>query len=213
MLTILICLIILRAPANATDEPPAPEPAPARIKAFLETCETARRGAIVQQEHTLRGLRSQQTASPAVARRIVEVEDDLRVLRANKEPVVPTLIFPPETGGIGRLPRLSCHVDQILGDKEMLVRCFFTLKVPAVRHFQIHAETVVRPVNFLIRGIATKNLHEGTDTELLGVFEIKGQQSYRTVQGSTQTALVITPFDMKSVEPFFRAAASKAVVQ
>ncbi len=205
-----VCSLILLAPAHATGEPAVKEPAPARIKAFLQTCETARRGAILQLEHTLRGLRSQQTISPTASRRIAETEEDLRVLRANKEPVVPTLVFPPETGGIGRLPRLSCHVDQILGEKEMLVRCFFTLKVPTVRHFQAQAETVVRPVTFLIRGIRTQDLHEGTDIELLEVFEIKGQQAYRTVQRNTQTAWIITPFDMKSIEPFFRVGKDAA---
>jgi hypothetical protein len=211
MLITLACLFVSFVQASARSTPPVPEPIPARVKAFLETCETARRGAIAQLEHTLRGLRSQKPTSSAATRRIAEIEEDLRVLRAGKEPVVPTLVFPPETGGIGRLPRLSCHVDQILGEKEMLVRCFFTLKVSEVRHFQAHAETVVRPVTFLVRGTGTRNLQEGTDIELLDVFEIKGRQSYKTVPGSVQTAWVISPFDMKSVEPFFRGtAASKA---
>jgi hypothetical protein len=63
-------------------------------------------------------------------------------------------------------------------------------------------------VTFLIRGVKTRNLHEGTDTELLEVFEIKGQKRYQTVQGSTQAAWVIVPFDMKSVEPFRRGKAA-----
>jgi hypothetical protein len=213
MLITLAWLFISLVQAGQAGTPTVQEPVPARVKAFLETCETARRGAILQLEHTLRGLRSQQTTSAAVARQIAEIEEDLRALRANKEPVVPTLVFPPDTGGIGRLPRLSCHVDQILGEKEMLVRCFFTLKVPAVRHFQAHAETVVRPVTFLIQGTTTENLHEGTDIELLDVFEIKGQQVYRTVQGRAQTVWVIAPFDMKSVESFFRGAAANKPVE
>src|ERR1700680_1178177 len=108
----LAWLFISLVQAGPAGTPPVQEPVPARVKAFLETCETARRGALVQLEHTLRGLRSQQNTSAAVTRQIAEIEDDLRALRANKEPVVPTLVFPPDTGGIGRLPRLSCHVDQ-----------------------------------------------------------------------------------------------------
>jgi hypothetical protein len=213
MLITVICLLVSLAQAGGAKEGGIQAPSPARIKAFLETCETARRGEILQLEHTLRGLRSQSPTSPIAMRRIAGLEEDLRLLRANKEPLVPTLAFPPETGAIGRLPRLSCHIDQILGDEEMLVRCFFTLKVPAVRHFQAHAETVVQPVTFLLRGLRTQDLHEGTDSEFLQVFEIRGQQSYKNVAGRAQTAWVLSPFDMKAVEPYFRAATGKAAAR
>jgi hypothetical protein len=120
----------------AADESGKPQALPANVEAFAKLCENSRRGAIMHLEHTLRGLRSQGSKSPDAARRIAAAEADLRVLRANKEPVVPPLGFPPEAGAIGRLPRLTCHVEQIVSDHEMLVRCFFPVKVTTVRHFQ-----------------------------------------------------------------------------
>src|SRR4051812_20573021 len=99
MLSGFIGLLLLIAPADA---PSADRPSPEQIKAFLERCETGRRGTILQLEHTLRGLRSQSSTSLATARRIKQVEEDLRRLRANTEPLVPTLTFPPKIGAIGR---------------------------------------------------------------------------------------------------------------
>ncbi len=182
-----------------------------KIETFLKLCETSRRGAIAQLEYTLRGLRSEQSKTRESARRIADIEEDLRVLRANKEPVVPTFFFPPDIGAIGRLPRISGHVEQILSDREMLVRCFFTVRVTSVANFERRGETIERPVVFLIRGPSTRATHEGADLELPQVFEITGRRHYRTVDGRTSEALVISEFDMKAVEPYFRreAIASK----
>ncbi len=182
---------------------------PPKIEAFVQQCETSRRGAILQLEHTLRGLRSQGSKSPETLRRIAKTEEDLLTLRANKEPVVPPLRFPPEVGAIGRLPRLSCHVDQILSEREMLVSCSFPLKVTTVKHFQAQGETIVRPVAFLLRGLSTREAHDGADLELLQVFEITGTRTYKTVNGRDATVLVLSEFDMKAVEPFFKAAAAR----
>src|SRR5262245_6877204 len=90
-----------------------------RIEAFLKQCENSRQGAIAQLEHTLRGLQSQNAKTREVARRITNTQEELRVLKAKTHLVVPTLAFPPEVGAIGRLPGLSCHVDQILSQREM----------------------------------------------------------------------------------------------
>ena len=83
------------------------------------------------------------------------------MLRANKEPVVPTFFFPPDIGAIGPLPRISGHVEQILSDREMLVRCFFTVRVTSVANFERRGETIERPVVFLIRGPSTRAAHRG----------------------------------------------------
>lgn len=182
---------------------------PPKIESFLKLCETSRRGSILQLEHTLRGLRADGSKSAETQHRIAKTEANLRALRANKEPVVPALKFPPEVGAIGRLPRLSCHVDQILSENEMLVRCFFSLKVTSVRHFQAEGEIIVRPVTFLLRGLPTGALHEGSELELLQVFEITGTHRYKTAQGRLETVLVLSEFDMEAVEPFFRATAAR----
>ena len=182
-----------------------PEAVTPRISAFLQLCETSRRGAILQLEHTLRGLRAQHPQTQAIVRRTAEAEASLQILKANREPVVPPLRFPPEIGAIGRLPRLSCHVDQVLTENEMLVRCFFPVKVPTVRHYRGSLETISRPITFLVHGVPTRDVQPGSDLELVQVFEISAARTYRTIAGQNATALVLSEFDMKTVEPFFRA--------
>jgi len=172
-----------------------------RVEAFLQECETARRGAIIRLEYQLRGLRAEQQKSRATAigRQIAKVEQDLRALRASQELVVPSLRFPVEVGGIGRLPRLICHVDQVLSDSEMLATCSFSLKVRTIEKRQARIETVIRPVSFLVRGIPTTQAHAGADLELLDVFEVTGRHTYETDAGKAATVLVIEPFDMAPV--------------
>ena len=182
---------------------------PPRIEEFLQRCETSRKGAIAQLEFELRGLRNQRGISPAESRRVKTIESHLDSLRANKEPVVPALHFPPEVGDIGRLPQLTCHVDQVIGAERMLVTCNFSLKVRAVRNFQPRLETVTRPVTLLIEGLATNQFTEGADVPLLDVFEITGEHTYRSVSGKQITVLVLSPFDMKAIEPYFRAMTSR----
>jgi hypothetical protein len=182
--------------------------APPKIAAFLKQCETSRRGAIAQLEHSLRGLQSQD-ASPETAGRIAKIQADLRALRANKEPVVAPLAFPPERGAIGRLPRLHCHVNQVLSDREMLVECYFPLRVSTVRHFQPRAETIEQAVTFLVRGVSTEGAEEGADLEVLDVLEVLGKQTYKTVDGSSRSVWVLGDFDMHAVEPYFRQAAAQ----
>ncbi|MEX2113949.1 MAG: hypothetical protein WD845_12235 [Pirellulales bacterium] len=181
---------------------------PPRIEEFLRNCETSRRGAIAQREYELRGVRAKGASSTTTVRRINVIEANLASLRANKEPVVPALHFPPEVGDIGRLPQLACHVDQIISQDEMLAHCNFSLKVRTVRNFQPRLETVVRPVSFLIDGVSTAQVSEGADVPLLDVFEIAGRRTYRSVGGESIEVLVLAPFDMKAIEPYFRAITS-----
>jgi hypothetical protein len=202
MLEILFPILFSSLSALAPDTTSPATPIPPKIEAFLKLCETNRRGAILQLEYTLRGLR-RQGSQPDVVRRAMKIEEDLRALRANRHPVVPTLSFPPETGAIGRLPRLSCHVDQILSDDEMLIRCYFPVKLAAVRNFRARAETIFQSVTFLLRGVATREVHEGADLELEQVFEIGGKYTYTTVDGRSVTVLILTEFDMQTVESFF----------
>jgi hypothetical protein len=195
--------VLLAASANLAAQRPDP-PTP-RIEAFVELCETSRRGAIVVAEQRLRALRSNGVNTSRATKQVRQLEDELKVLRDPTQPVVPTIRFPPEVGAIGRLPKLSCHVDQILSGKSMLVRCFFTVKVVTVERFQAKGESVVRPVTFLVRGLPTADVMEGADLELTQVFEITGMASYQTAAGGSQSAMVLTEFDMKSVKPYFRA--------
>jgi hypothetical protein len=191
-------LLAAQTAGSAAGSAPAVSP---RIEAFLQECETARRGAIIRLEYQLRGLRAEQQKSraAAIARQIAKVEKDLSALRANQELVVPSLRFPVEVGTIGRLPRLTCHVDQVLSDNEMLVTCSFSLKVRAVEKRQPRYETVTRPVGFLVKGKPTSETHAGADLEMLDVFEVTGRHTYETDEGKSATVLVIEPFDMARV--------------
>jgi hypothetical protein len=189
--------------AAAPQAAPASAPSP-KIEAFLDLCETARRGAIAQLEFTLRGLRAESLKTPETKRHIADVEENLRVLRANRQPVVPTFYYPPDIGAIGRLPKISGHVDEILSDREMLVRCFFPVRVNTVKDYQRQSEVIERPVTFLVRGLSTQDVQKGADIELSQVFEIVGRRGYRTTEGRSAAALVISEFDMKAVEPYFR---------
>ncbi len=198
-LTSLLCLL-----AAAQVRPIQEVAVPPKIEKFLKLCETSRRGAILQIEHTLRRLRRQSPATRETSQRMANLERQLRVLRSNARPVVPQLTFPPQAGSIGRLPRLSCHVDQVVSDDELWVRCFFPVVVTTVRRFRARNEPVVQPVRFLIRGLPTQNIDEGSDVEMLQVFEIVGKERYRTVDGGSNDILVLTEFDMKSIEPYFR---------
>jgi hypothetical protein len=205
-----ICLTSMLCLLAAVQVRPNQEVAvPPKIEKFLEHCETLRRGAILQIEYTLRRLRSQSPTTRGTSQRMADLEEQLRVLRSNTRPVVPQLSFPPQAGAIGRLPRLSCHVDQVVTDDEMLVRCYFPVVVTTVRRFQAHHETVMQPVRFLIRGLPTKSFDVGSDVEMLQVFEIGGKERYRTVEGGSKDVLVLTEFDMKAIEPFFRKPAGR----
>ena len=178
---------------------------PPRIEAFLEQCETSRRGAILLAEQRLRALRSGEQKTATSARQISRAEEELRLLRANRQPYVPPLRFPPEAGAIGRLPRLSCHVDQVLSESEMIVRCFFTIKVVSVERFQARSDSVVRPVTFVLRGLPTKDVMEGADLPLAHVFEVAVAENYRTADGRTLSALGLREFDMKALESHFQS--------
>jgi hypothetical protein len=176
---------------------------PAKIESFLRNCETNRRGAILQLEHTLRGLQNQADQTPQVASRIKAIEGDLQVLKANKQPIVSTLSFPPEVGTIGRVPRLSWHIDQIVSDREMIVRCYFHVRTTAVRRFVPRGEIKVQPVSFIVRGVETKNLLEGSDPPAPQVFEITGRETYSLARGGSTSVWVLEPFDMAAALAYF----------
>ncbi|REK12992.1 MAG: hypothetical protein DWQ37_10220 [Planctomycetota bacterium] len=194
--------------AFAPAEAPAAAAMPPKIARFLEQCETSRQGAIAQIKHQLRGL--QDEAGDAAARRsIARLEKQLRVLEANESPVVAPLSFPPQSGAIGRLPGLSCHVEQVLSDREFLATCTFPVTITAVRNFKRYRDQVSQKVRFVVRGLPTQDLEPGADLQSLDVFEVSGRETYRTVSGGSQAVLVLTRFDLKQVEPYFRRRSSR----
>jgi len=184
----------------ATHSSPDTAP-PDKIARFLERCETSRRGAVLQIEHKLRGLRNSGSAD---AHEIARLENQLRLLQANQTPVVPELSFPPQVGAIGRMPGLACHTEQVLAADEAVVRCSFPVTVATMRNFKRYRERVMRPVDFVLRGASTSGLREGADQEMLGVFEVVGRERYETEAGRTKDVLVLREFDLKTVEPYFR---------
>ncbi len=184
---------------------PAAGPVPPKIVVFLEKCEDTRRGAILQIEHQLRGLRRETPASKQTIRQINLLEEQLRTLHTNKTLLVPPLSFPPQTGSIGRLDGLACHVDQVVDRQELLVNCFFRVPITTVRNFQRYRETVTQSVPFLIRGLDTRSFKEGQDAEIPGVFEVSSTERYRTQSGGYRQVIVLTPFDLQVVDQYRNA--------
>lgn len=185
----------------------AGEPPP-KIARFLEQCEGLRRGAILQIEHSLRGLRGSGAEDPETRRRIRRLEEKLHLLETNDEPVVPELRFPPQVGEIGRFPGLTCQVEQVLSDQEVLVRCSFPVTVAAIRDFKRYRETIVRPVQLVLRGQPAERFSVGAQIEMLAVFEITGRDTYRTEKGGSKTLLVVEEFDLKQVQPYLKGRSS-----
>jgi hypothetical protein len=100
-------------------------------------------------------------------------------------------------------------VDQILSDNEMLVRCTFRLKVRAVERYKPRYETISRDVPFLVRGLSTRAANQGSEIEVLDVFEVTGTHTYQSVDRRPITVQVIARFDMQAIEPYFRAMAGR----
>jgi hypothetical protein len=198
--------VVVGMGAGAPARGAAPVPPP-KIEEFLKECGALRRGAIAELEHKLRGLRGEKAPSQRLTAQIAKVEGELRALRTSKEPIVPALRFPPSVGAIGRLPRLTCHVERIVSDREMLARCYFSFKVVTVEHFQARGETVVQPVTVLVRGLPTREMQAGADVELLQVFEIVDSVQYKTGKGKPTTVWVLTEFDMRAIAPYLQSAA------
>ncbi len=203
MSMLLVTIVVVSASATSQVSTGAKPPIPAKIEKFLRNCETNRRGAILQLEHQLRGLRNEARPTPDMVRRIALLEDDVKVLRANQQPVVSTLSFPPEIGAIGRVPRLSWHIDQIISDREIIVRCFFNVRTTTVRRYVARGEIRVQPVSFVVRGIETKELREGSDPPVPQVFEITGRESYPLAGGGSSRIWVLKPFDMAAALAYF----------
>ena len=190
--TLLATIVFVSTGLSGQVEARPTGPVPEKIKKFLENCETNRRGAVLQLEFTLRGLRNQGQQTPDTVRRIASLEADLRALKANKQPVVSTLSFPPEVGAIGRVPRLTWHIDQILSDREMIVRCFFNVRTTAVRRYVARGDIKVQPVSFVVRGVETKELLEGSDPPVSQVFEVTGRERFPLAGGGFSSVWVLS---------------------
>jgi hypothetical protein len=181
---------------------PAERAVPPKIAKFLEQCETARRGAVLQVEHRLRGLRQERPQSPASARQIGLLEEQLRYLESSQQLVVPAISYPLQAGSIGRLDDLECHVDQVVSRRELLVRCSFRVPVIIVRNFQRQQEMVTQSLPILIRGLNGDPPIEGQDWEIPGVFEVAGVERYQTLGGGSKEVTVLAPFDLNAVAPY-----------
>jgi hypothetical protein len=206
----LVAVILFAATLAAqVGSPPA---APPKVAKFLEQCENSRRGAILQIEHKLRSLRREHPGADgrrAGNREIAELERQLKFLETTPLPMLPTLSFPPQMGAIGRLPGLACHVDQVVSDNEMLVRCFFQVPVVTVRNYKGQREIVQETVQCVIRGAKTSGAMEGSDYETDGLYEVAAHESYQTSSGKPRMMLVLRPFDKQALEPYLPKAQPK----
>jgi hypothetical protein len=197
----LAAAVAIHADAQDKQRPPALSP---ELRRFAEECDILRRGRIHKLEESIRGLRSGQIPAKHKDAEIRQNQADIAALRARKQIPVPSLRFPPQVGNIGRLPGASAHVEQIVGPQEMLISCTFNLQVIVTRHYQRQTETEHHTKLFRIRGVATKDLNEGSDCQLLDVFRISGNQPYRTADGKNRTTQVLVPIDMRSIEAYVR---------
>ncbi len=170
-LSLSACWFAGAAPATAQTEVQVPR----RIEAFLQACETSRKGAIAQLEYrTARAACRRVARRLPRARRIKTVEANLRYLHAQQG--TRRAGAPFSARNWRHWPFAAAHVPRRTRSSpkiEMLVQCNFSLKVRTVRNFQPRLETVVRPVTFLIDGLPTyPKSREGADAPLLDVFEI-----------------------------------------
>lgn len=212
----MIEIVLVVALCGQAPRASAPAPPP-KIARLLELCETSRRGAILQLEHKLRGLRqkgktgaaAKSTTTADSSRQIADLERQLKFLETTPLPVMPTISFPPQVGTIGRLPGESCHVDQIVSTHEMLVRCFFHVPVVTVQNFKGQREIVAESVPCVIRGLDTSKGREGTDFETDGLYEVLGTETYQTAGGKSRQLVVLRPFDRKSLEKYLPSAPSR----
>ncbi len=195
-LTCLLTLLPLQASSGALDK------APPRIARFLELCETTRRGAILQLEHELRKQRNAPQDQQAPAK-IAQLEARIRELDSGDELLVPAISFPPQVGAIGRLPGDACYIEQIISPDEVRVRCHFHVPVTSVRKFRAYRESVVQPVDAVIRGWR-REVAEGQDTRTGELFEVTGREVYATERGSARSILILKPFDKKELEPYLK---------
>lgn len=193
----LICVITMLPMQAATPAPPTASP---RIARFLELCETTRRGAILQLEHELRKQKNA-AATERSPVRISQLEGRLKDLQSGQELIVPTISFPPQPGGIGRLPDDACYVEQVISPDEVLVRCHFRVPVTTVRNFRAYRDSVVQPVPAVVRGWK-RDLSEGQDTSTTEIFEVVGRERYATQGGAMRTVLVLKLFNMDELRPY-----------
>jgi hypothetical protein len=169
----------------------------AQLARFVESCEAARRGLILQLEHELRGL-AKDRGRTAEAQRL---QQRLARLRSGEEVVVPTLRFPVQVGEIGKLPGGECYVDQVISDNELLVRCFFPVVVATIKNFQRYRTTTTQSVQFVLRGPGLPEAHEGQEMDVAVPWTVVGRERYAVEGGGEKSVLVLTPFDLESVRP------------
>jgi hypothetical protein len=194
----LAMLAALATGASARAQAPPP-----KIETFLKRCETNRRGRILELEHTLRRLRHQAQSAQVVAQ-TRQLQDELRLLRANQDLLIPTLAYPPEKGAMGRLPELTFHVDEVLPPDLLLGRSNFLVGLGSVQRFQFRPEKVHERAVFFITGVDAQKFTAGGDIQLPETFEVVEQRSYRTADGRPGRAWVLKVADMSQVYRYFR---------
>jgi hypothetical protein len=198
LVAVLVAAIAWCTYASANAQAP-----PAKIDTFLKRCETNRRGRILELEHTLRRLRHQAQSAQVVAQ-TRQLQSELQLLRANKDLLVPTLAYPPETGAMGRLPDLTFHVDEVIPPDSLLGRSYFLVRLGSVQGFQFRPEKVRQPAVFYITGVNTQRYTPGGDIQLPETFEVVEQRSYRTADNRPGRAWVLRVVDMGDIYRYFR---------
>jgi hypothetical protein len=136
--------------------------------------------------------------------RLRESEERLQALRKRDTLCFPTLSFPPKVGDIGYLEREAANVKQVIDDENMLINAYFTVEIRTARNNRPVTMHETRHLVFLVRGVSTQGAADGLGFSLPQVFEVTGTEQYKTVNGGTNTVLVIEPFDVKGAEAIWK---------
>jgi len=150
-------------------------------------------------------------AEPDKSARLEELPADVRRLIRNAALsdssafVWPPLTHPLSVGQIGRPPGRIGHIQQIIGEKEMLVRLLFSGKPGKLVPFSlggIGPARLVRvgqePDHWVLvrcRGIDTRGRVDGTGIEFTSPMKVTGTDRFATVGGGSRTVFVIEPAD------------------
>ncbi len=188
----LIAALALCMAANANL---AAEPTPEKIRAFLDACERFRPLDIANIEKQIsdfssrskprqRGKAAGQKSDPA----IMNLKKLLVDIKARRKLTIPTLQTPFVVGEIGYAPGAGLgQLFQVVDEQRMLVK--------------LDAAGVTWTV--LVRGESTANRADTTPIALRSVYEVVGTYKYTTALGSSNTVMVIEPFDLHAAELAF----------
>lgn len=176
---LLVCLLL------CADEPPP------QIARILAASEVEKQRIIAD---TIR------TMGRVTGTRRNQLKVELARLRESDDVFFPKLGQPLVKGTVGILSGEFAKVRQVVGPNDML--CEALLVAPEVLDAtgtRIVRKQRVDEVLFMVRGVGTANLSDGSTASLPHKFEVTENYTYQTAIGGSKTVMVLEPIDMKLV--------------